>query len=496
MRVSFDVRNADASTLSNPRLKPMTMVSADSHVSLPPKMYKDYVDSKYHADFGGYLDDVAVINQVVGLTGYPAPEESLEVYDKRRVVEHAGEVGYFDPVWRLRHVEAEGIAAEFLHPFGPIGFVPFLDPQNSRRSHELRKAGAQAHNRFLEDFCSEAPGRLLGVPLIYPWPDWKATVAEIVRARESGFHAIFPPMMPGSAPDDLPPLYDSWWDPMWAACQDLGVVVHIHAGFGNAQGFVVGWIRSMFSQTSGEDVGGEGLAALDESMLPKFDPDAGAEAAGTNSFLSELFETFGERRPLWQLMWGGVFDRFPKLKVAFSEIHADWVPVTLAYLDRAHAANPGPMKLTPSEYWARHCACGTSLMRYGDVAVRHEVGINKLMFGSDFPHFEGTWPNTHDWIRTTLGSVPETEARAILGENAIEFYGLDRALLEKTAKRVGPLYTELFNDQPVDPKLIRHFEFRAGINKPVNFNVDQMSQAFEEDRTRATEALAATGKGV
>ncbi|MGD1575575.1 hypothetical protein ACP6C6_32940, partial [Mycolicibacterium septicum] len=98
--------------------------------------------------------------------------------------------------------------------------------------------------------------------------------------------------------------------------------------------------------------------------------------------------------------------------------------------------------------------------------------------------------------RATLGSVPEVEARAILGENAIEFYGLDRALLEKTAKRVGPLPAELFTGQPVDPKLIRHFEFRAGINKPVNFNVDQMSQAFEEDRTGAYQALTAAGTSI
>jgi hypothetical protein len=110
---------------------------------------------------------------------------------------------------------------------------------------------------------------------------------------------------------------------------------------------------------------------------------------------------------------------------------------------------------------------------------------------------QGTMPppgNTHDWIRTTLGSVPEVEARGILGENAIEFYGLDRALLEKTAKQVGPLYHELFTDRPVDPKLIRHFEFRAGINKPVNFKLDQMNQAFEEDRAGAAEALTAAGK--
>jgi len=66
--------------------------------------------------------------------------------------------------------------------------------------------------------------------------------------------------------------------------------------------------------------------------------------------------------------------------------------------------------------------------------------------------------------------------------------------LEKTAKRVGALYHELFTDRPVGPKLFRHFEFRAGINKPVNFKLDQMNQALEEDRAGAAEALTAAGK--
>lgn len=490
MRASFDVRKADANTLSHPQLRPFTIVSADSHVSLPPKMYKEYLDPKYYGSWSDFMDDIALINKVVDLQGYPFPPEALEVYDKRRVVENAGEVGFFDPVWRLRQTEAEGIAAEFLHPLGPIGPAPFIDVTNSRCSPELRMAGARAHNRFLAEFCSEAPGRLLGVPFIYPWPDWDAAVADMVWAREQGFYAIFPPYTAG-APGDLPPLYDAWWDPMWAAGQELGLAVHIHVGFGNPQGAVAALARQAFGNTGGgED--GDGLAMIDPSLLPKFDPDGDSETK--NSFLSAFFESFTERRPLWQLMWSGVFDRFPNLKVVFTEIHADWLPATLSYLDRAHAAEPGSMKLTPSEYWHRHCAVGTSLMRYGDVAVRHEVGLNKMMFGSDYPHTEGTWPNTHDWIRTTLGAVPEAEVRAILGENAIEFYGLDRALLEKTAKRVGPLPGELFNGQPVDPKLIRHFEFRAGINKPVNFDVVQMDKAFEEDRAGATRALAAAAK--
>lgn len=261
----------------------------------------------------------------------------------------------------------------------PIPFEPGVEA--SQCSDELRMAGARAHNRFLAEFCSEAPGRLLGVPFIYPWPDWDAAVADMVWARETGFYAIFPPYTAG-APGDLPPLYDPWWNPMWAACQDLGLAAHIHVGFGNPQGAVAELARQAFGNTAGQDAGAEdGLSAIDPSMLPRFDPDGDGES--DSSFLSAFFESFTERRPLWQLMWGGVFDRFPGLKVVFLEIHADWVPATLGYLDRAHAADPGSMKLTPTEYWQRHCAVGTSLMRYGDVAARHEVGLNKMMFGLD-----------------------------------------------------------------------------------------------------------------
>lgn len=480
MRARFDVRDADADTLARPDLRPVTIVSADSHVCLPAKMYKQYVDPKYHGSWDAYLDDVATIHKTVDYLGYPAPEEELEIFDPGGLVSAAGEVGYYDPVWRLRQTEAEGVVAEFLHPIGPIGFAPFIDVMNSPVSHELRFAGAQAHNRFLVDFCSEAPGRLLGVPEIYPYPDWDAGVAQIKEAHQAGFHAIWPPNMAG-APDDLPPLYDAWWDPMWAVCQDLGMVIQIHAGFGIPQGTVVQLVRTTFSNSQGATDN----SSIDENMLPKFNPHGESK----NSLLAELFESFAERRPLWQLMWGGVFDRFPRLKIAFQEIHADWVPPTLAYLDQAHAADPGSMKLTPTEYWHRHCAAGASLMRYGDVAVRHEVGLNKMMFGTDFPHTEGTWPNTHDFIRTTLGGIPENEARAILADNVIDFYGLDRELLERTAKRIGPLPGELFDGRTVDPKLVKHFEFRAGIDKLANFNQEQMEQAFEEDRSGAVAAL-------
>lgn len=492
MTGKFDIRLADETTLSREDLRPVTIVSVDSHACLPPKMYKQYLDSQYHDDFQGFLDDAKIISKIVDLLGYPTPQDERDVYDPRDLIEHAGEVGYFDPVWRLRQVEREGVAAEFLHPFGTIGFTPFIDLHNSPRSHELRAAGAAAHTRFLLDFCSEAPGRLLGVPWVYPWPDWDAAVEQIRAAHAAGWKAIYPPNFAG-VPGDLPALYDPWWDPMWRTCEELGMAVHVHAAFGNPQGSSIELAKIAFGGVAGGAAGdGDGLAAIDASMMPKFNPDGDQVP---NTLLAQFFETFGERRPLWQLMWGGVFDRFPKLKIGFAEIHCDWVPLTLAYLDRKHAEDPGPLTMRPSEYWARHCVIGASLMRYGDVAARHDVGITKVMFGTDMPHIEGTWPNTQDWIRRTLGGIPEGEARAILGENAIEFYGLDRALLERTAKRVGPLASELFTGVPVDPRLVRHFEFRAGLNKDVNFDEAQMTEAFEADRAGALGALATVSAG-
>lgn len=476
MRNRFDVRNADFDTLKAPEYRPVTIVSADSHASLPAMLYEKYLDPNYRESLDDQLRrDIEVAKMVPTLMGYPLEEEALELIDPRGVMSAAGEVGCFDPVWRLRQVEAEGVVAEFLHPIGPIGFVPFADMANSPRSHELRAAGSRAHNRFLEDFCSEAPGRLLGVPLIYPWPDWDAGVADCVRAREAGFYAIYPPFFAG-VDGDLPPLSSPWWDPMWAACQDNGLVVHIHAGFGSPQG-VVGQLVGNLSATGFNEEQDHQDAVIDQV------------------FENDALETFMERRPLWQLMWAGVFDRFPRLKVAFMEIHGDWVPPTLAYLDRMHSADPGPLKLTPSEYWHRHCAVGASLMRYGDVAARHEIGLDRLMFATDFPHIESTWPNTHDYIRATMDSIPVEEARAILGENAIEFYGLDRALLEKTAKRIGPLPGEILGGgHHVDPAIIRHFEWRTGIDKPVSFDERRTNEAFMQDRDAALSASSATSR--
>jgi predicted TIM-barrel fold metal-dependent hydrolase len=459
-------KSQDPATWGIPDEAPLTIVSTDGHACPVAEDYGPYLDPKYREFMPQYLSDMETHQLANRLVGYPFSPAVLDVIDERHAIRTGGESGYFDPERRIRESEAEGVVAEFLHPFGHHSATPFFDFQNSPCSPELRAAGARAHNRFLEDFCSEAPGRLFGVPCIYPWPDWDSAIEDCRRVREVGFRAIVPPQQVGW---DMPAFYDPWWDPLWAACQDLGLVVHIHAGIGYPQGSLLQVVQS-FS---------EGPVTVSS----EFDPDSDAEQ---ESPLAQGFESVVERRPLWQLMWGGAFDRFPRLKVAFVEVHGDWVPLTLAYLDGRHAKGGTPLRLKPTEYWRRHCAVGASLMRYGDVEARHAIGVDRMMFGTDFPHMEGTWPNTHQWIHTTLSRIPRAEARQILGENAIEFYDLDRELLDKAARRVGPYPEDLFGEGfPEDRRVVNHFSYRAGINKQPSFDEAVLAEMVDEDEKGA-----------
>jgi hypothetical protein len=102
-------------------------------------------------------------------------------------------------------------------------------------------------------------------------------------------------------------------------------------------------------------------------------------------------------------------------------------------------------------------------MHKAEVEMRHEIGVEQILFGRDYPHPEGTWPNTPDWMRDAFAGVPEDELRLMLGENAIRFFGLDRAPLEAIADRIGPTVAELTDSGvTVDDELLAVFDGRGG----------------------------------
>jgi hypothetical protein len=162
---------------------------------------------------------------------------------------------------------------------------------------------------------------------------------------------------------------------------------------------------------------------------------------------------------------GGVFDRFPKLKMVLVETYADWMPETIAFFDEVYEQHRGqlPAKRKPSEYWADHCMTCMSFMRMCEVAVRHKIGIDTVAFGRDYPHIESTWPNTKAWLHAVFDGVPENEVNAMLTDNPIRFLGLDRAKLDAIAARINaPTMADIMGPGAAgSPELIKHFDQRS-----------------------------------
>ncbi|MCP4905152.1 MAG: amidohydrolase family protein [bacterium] len=94
--------------------------------------------------------------------------------------------------------------------------------------------------------------------------------------------------------------------------------------------------------------------------------------------------------------------------------------------------------VTPREIWDRQCWAGASFMPREETEMRHEIGIDRVMWGSDYPHVEGTWPLTKKFLSEAFAGLPEGDVRRMVGENAIECYGFDAAELAPIAERVGP----------------------------------------------------------
>jgi hypothetical protein len=227
----------------------------------------------------------------------------------------------------------------------------------------------------------------------------------------------------------------------------------VHAGYGMAQGYAFDQIKDAVQEVDAE-------SGSDMDLVVKL-------ASGL--FSSKFFADLGHRQAMWRMMYGGVFDRHPGLKLLMTEVRADWLPDTLQRLDAAYDEHRAdiPSRRKPSEWWESNCLAGVSFMHKVEVEIRDEIGVDGMCFGRDYPHAEGTWPNTYDYLRALFAGVPERDTRKILGENAIRFFGLDAAAIAKIAERVGPTIEEITGDAPdVDPALISHLGDRTGYLKP------------------------------
>ncbi|MGW5865656.1 amidohydrolase family protein [Streptomyces sp. NPDC055239] len=405
-------------TAGNTTEERYTVISADCHAGADLMDYKPYLESRFHDAFDAWA------------ATYVNPYEDLlaDTADRN-----------WNSDRRLAELEKDGIVAEVVFPNTIPPFFPtasLMAPAPTRGEFEQRWAGLRAHNRWLAEFCAAAPGRRAGVFQIL-LNDVDEAVKEIHRSADAGLTGGL--LLPGTPPGSgLPELYSATYDPIWTACAERGVPVNHHAGSAS--------------------------------------PPLGDEPAARAVFMVET--TWFSHRALWHLVFGGAFRRHPELRLVLTEQGSGWIPGVLDMLDYYHGrlvaaaskADTGTaeakfgagladsMGKGPSEVWRENCFVGASFMRPHEALMRDRIGLDKIMWGSDYPHDEGTHPYSREGLRIAYAGLPKDEIAAMVGGNAAGVYGFDLERLGAVAARVGPTVQEL--DEPLK-------ETPAGATSPV-----------------------------
>jgi len=374
------------------------VISIDGHAGADLRDYRSYLASTWHEEFDGWAD------------AYVNPWGDLVDPDANR---------NWDSERRLAELHTDGIVAEVLYPNTIPPFFPqtaLTSPMPTTAEYPRRWAGIQAHNRWLADFCAEAPGQRAGTIQIL-LNDLDDAIAELRWGKDHGLTGGV--MLPGVSPGhpDLAPLWSDHYEPLWQTCADLDLTINHHSG--------------------------AGVPPLD--MSP----------AGRAVMLVEI--PIYSHRGLWALIFAGVFERHPDLRFVLTEQGTGWLAAGLPSLDWFHhrmmieGSNEqlfggdaaAKLSLTPSEYFARNCFVGASFLRPIECDVRYLIGVDRIMWGADYPHSEGSTPHSREALRASLANVPHDECRRMLATTAASVYGFDLSGLSALASEVGPLVEEI-----------------------------------------------------
>jgi predicted TIM-barrel fold metal-dependent hydrolase len=394
----------------------MVVLSCDSHIG--PRLREDlrpYCPARLVSAFDEYAD--AWEEQGRRRAEQPLPKGAAFFMGRNK--RNAPATGAFDPQARLEYMDHEGIAGEVIfHGVGamPIPFVPGgldydFDPVGT--DLDLPAEGLKIYNRWLADACSIAPERLAGLAHLPMW-DIELATREVEWAREAGLRGVnFPSPRPGIAEYD-----DPVWEPFWSACESLGMSLNTHAGAGAS------YRRGNFYSRP------QAMALMQ------------LEIGGWPS-----------RRGVHWLVFGGVFERHPDLKLVVTEQNGDWWVNAMAEFDSIWLTSRPVlehMPRRPSEYCHRNVLIGASFLANFEAKRAVEAGYTaNVMWGSDFPHSDGTYQypafpgDDVSWtklsLRNTFHDIAHADARKMLTDNAAAVYGFDLAALSAVAERIGAL---------------------------------------------------------
>jgi predicted TIM-barrel fold metal-dependent hydrolase len=367
------------------------MISSDSHLIEPPDLWIERIEPAFRDRAPRVLDDDReqwwVADGKKGLS-FAGGAQTGDRFTKPRELRTGATFdqvrpGGYLPRAHLADNEADGVAGSVLYPTEGLILYTQLDAP-------LLGACCRAYNDWLAEFCAEAPDRLKGVAMVCI-DDIGSAIAEMRRARDIGLAgALIPTAVPASRPYGSPD-----YDPLLAAAVELGLPLSLHLG---------------------------------------------ANRLGSGGFETDM----GQIRPSYfavcehsvkvsvaDMIFGGVFDRFPELRIGVIEHELGWIPFFLDRLDYTYTQRQGNARYyrfttaeLPSELFRRNVFCSFQDDDLG-IRERYTIGIDGICWGSDYPHTESTFPRSQQIMAKRLQDVPDDEQRKIVRDNVAAIYGFD-----------------------------------------------------------------------
>jgi predicted TIM-barrel fold metal-dependent hydrolase len=283
-----------------------------------------------------------------------------------------------DPLLRVKDMERDGVHAEVI--FGILGAASRLG------DHEAATEMFRIYNDWLVDFCRHEPERYVGLACL-PYGDIDGAVQEVHRVAKMGLRGV-----ELSCSWDMEPMWHPMWEPLWQAVNDVGLPLHFHT------------FPSLPQAVRDRQTGLTRRAAQFTSV------------AGFQMNLINIVAA---------VIGAAVLERYPNLRISFGESGIGWIPYALDRMDfewEDRFRDLG-LKMKPSDYWRRQCKATFQFDPIGTKLI-DDIGVETLMWGSDYPHPDGVWPDSSKYIAEQFGHLPADVVRKITCENAGRFYGL------------------------------------------------------------------------
>jgi uncharacterized protein len=359
--------------------RPPVIISADSHFTEPQDLWLRHIEPAYRdraphvehrPDTDVFICDTGEMFPVGMIHGVRYKGGDVTVEGRYADVPRSG----WDHDERVEAMRQDGVGAEVLYPTIAMRFYTIEDTA-------FATACIRAYNTWAAEFCSSDPARFRAVGMV-ALDDVEAACAEVRRCKDMGLAGI----MIAVHQDGAEPYHSERYMPFWATAEELGLPVSLHT-------------------------------ATERRVRAALSP-------------AQFFLHYALVQPvLIGMIYAGLFDRFPRLQIVSVENDAGWAAHTIERMDyvdvqaRFRNLNPNHRnEKAPSHYWHNNISY-TFMRDRTAVEMRHAIGVDRLMWSSDFPHGDSTWPDSQRVIEDLFAGVPEKEQRMILHDNAARLYG-------------------------------------------------------------------------